>query len=361
MSGQDDDSEKSFEATAHKLQEARKKGEIALSNDLLSAAAYLGLLVALVAAGSFSVDRVTSTMIVLLDQSSRLSELFFAGGAAAPVGGLLQRIGGGLLPVFALPAIGVILALIAQKAPVFAPTKLAPKLSRISIISNAKNKFGRSGLFEFFKSFVKLCIFSTSLTIFLKVWMPDMISALQTGPQIVIGLLAKLFIGFLLVVVLVSAAIGSIDAIWQHAEHMRKNRMSRKEITDETKNSEGDPHLKQERRQRALSASQNQMMKDVPSADVIIVNPTHYAVALKWSRAPGEAPVCVAKGVDEIAATIRRVAQDANVPIHSDPPTARALHATIEIGQEIEHGHFAAVAAAIRFAEAMRHKAKGRV
>ncbi len=105
----------------------------------------------------------------------------------------------------------------------------------------------------------------------------------------------------------------------------------------------------------------SQMMKDVPTADVVIVNPTHYAVALKWSKLPGAAPVCVAKGVDEIAAAIRRTAIEAGVPIHSDPPTARALHATIDIGQEIHEEHYRAVAAAIRFAERMRLRARGRV
>ncbi|KIN74575.1 Flagellar biosynthesis protein FlhB [Sulfitobacter guttiformis KCTC 32187] len=163
-----------------------------------------------------------------------------------------------------------------------------------------------------------------------------------------------------MVVAVVSGVIGGVDALWQHASHMRKNRMSRKELTDEAKNSEGDPHLKQERRQRALAASQNQMMKDVPSADVIIVNPTHYAVALKWSRLPGEAPICVAKGVDEIAATIRRIGAQAGVPIHSDPPTARALHAAVELGSQIRHDDYAPVAAAIRFAEEMRRRAKGK-
>jgi len=159
--------------------------------------------------------------------------------------------------------------------------------------------------------------------------------------------------------VIIATVIGGIDAIWQHSEHLRKNRMSRKEITDETKNAEGDPHLKQERRQRAMEIAQNQMMADVPKADVIIVNPTHYAVALKWSREKGDAPVCVAKGVDEIARAIRETAIAAGVPIHSDPPTARSLHATTEIGQQIAPDHYQTVAAAIRFAERMRQRARG--
>ena len=99
-------------------------------------------------------------------------------------------------------------------------------------------------------------------------------------------------------------------------------------------------------------------MADVPTADVIIVNPTHYAVALKWSRLPGSAPVCVAKGVDHVAHSIREVAIENSVPIRRDPPTARAIHASTDIGEEIDPSHYRAVAAAIRFAEAMRLKAR---
>ncbi len=361
MSGQDDDSDKSFEATPQKLLEARKKGEVAKSTDLLTAAGYLGLLVALWVAGESGVRQAGTTLMVLIGQSADIAPLFFGGSATAVAGPLMKAITWGLVPILVIPAFAVILSLLAQQGLVFAPSKLEPKLSRISVISNAKNKFGRGGLFEFFKSFVKLCVYSLCLTFFVRAHMDEIASVLQTSPQLVVKLLSELFLSFLFVVVIISGTIGGVDALWQRAEHLRKNRMTRKEIMDETKNSEGDPHMKQERRQRAMAISQSQMMKDVPTADVIIVNPTHYAVALKWSRLPGEAPVCVAKGVDEIALVIRKLATDANVPIHSDPPTARALHATTEIGHQIAPEHFRAVAAAIRFAEAMRTKAKGRI
>jgi flagellar biosynthetic protein FlhB len=152
--------------------------------------------------------------------------------------------------------------------------------------------------------------------------------------------------------------IGGIDYMWQYQEHLRKNRMSHKEMMDEFKQNEGDPHMKQQRRQKGYEIAMNQMLADVPEADVVIVNPTHYAVALKWSRLPGEAPVCVAKGVDEIAARIREAAAEAGVPIHRNPPTARALHASVDIGHEILPDQYQAVAAAIRFAEMMRKKAR---
>ena len=154
--------------------------------------------------------------------------------------------------------------------------------------------------------------------------------------------------------------IALADLLWQKYHHLQKLRMSHKEMQDESKESEGDPHMKGKRRQRAQEIATNQMLHDVPRADVIIVNPTHYAVALEWARKPGTAPVVVAKGVDDVARRIREVAAESNVPIHSDPPTARALHATVKIGHEIDPEHYRAIAAAIRFATEMRAKAKER-
>ncbi|UWR15265.1 flagellar biosynthesis protein FlhB [Sulfitobacter sp. M368] len=361
MSGQDEDTDKSFEPTPQKLLEARKKGDIAKSTDLMTAAAYAGLLLALLMTGSNGIKQAGTALMVLIDQAPQLTPMIFDGDASTTMAGLILPVIYGLSPLFLIPALAVAGSIAAQRALVFAPSKLKPKASRISIFSNAKNKFGRGGLFEFAKSFTKLCVYSVCLAMFIQARLPDMVSAVQTTPHLVLSLLAELCIAFLFVVVLIASTIGGIDAVWQHFEHLRKNRMSHKEITEETKNAEGDPHLKQERRQRAMAISQNQMMADVPTADVVIVNPTHFAVALAWSRKPGEAPVCVAKGVDEVAKSIRRIAAEAGVPIHSDPPTARSLHATVDIGQQIPPDLYRAVAAAIRFAEGLRERAKGRI
>lgn len=360
MSGQDDDSDKSYEATPQKLLEARKKGEIARSTELLTAASYAGFLIAFMVAGYDSLLSLATTLSVLLGQSAQIAPLFFGGAGTVPAQGILRSVGWSLLPLFLLPAVTVLVVLFATKGIVFAPTKIQPKMSKISVISNAKNKFGRSGLFQFLLSFLKLNIYSICLAVFLYIRIDDMVAALQSNPESTVILLADICIDFLIVVVLVAGIIGGVDAIWQHFEHLRKNKMSRKEIMDETKNSEGDPHMKQERRQRAQALASSQMAAEAATADVIIVNPTHFSVALKWDRKPGQAPVCVAKGVDETALRIRQIADENDIPIHSDPPTARALHATTDIGEQIAPEHYQAVAAAIRFAEMIRAKAKGR-
>ena len=185
-----------------------------------------------------------------------------------------------------------------------------------------------------------------------------MSSAIEPGP--LAALMAREVQRFLILFLAVSVAFGLADYLWQKLEFARRHRMTRKELTDEMKESEGDPHFKADRRRRAQEIATNRMLADVPKADVVIVNPTHYAVALAWARGKDAAPRCVAKGVDEIAARIRERAQENGVPVRRDPPTARALFATVEIGREIRPEHYAAVAAAIRFSDAMRKKARRR-
>lgn len=358
MNNNEDDSDKPFEATPQKLQEARKKGEIARSPELLTAAAYAGFFLAWTWLGQSSIVEMGTAFTVLIDQADSLSILFTSGAGSAPALGLIQSAAVAIAPLFLLPMVAVLTVLLVTKGIVFAPTKIAPKTSKVSIISNAKNKYGRTGLFQFAVSFTKLLVYSACLAYYLYARIDDMVAALATEPRFIVVLLAEICMSFLLTIVIVAAVIGGIDALWQHFEHLRKNRMSRKEIMDETKNAEGDPHMKQERRQRAQAIAGNKMMQDVGTADVVVVNPTHYAVALKWERKKGSAPVCVAKGVDEIALRIREIAHENGVPIHSDPPTARALHATTDLGKEISPDHYRAVAAAIRFAEKMRQKAR---
>ena len=152
-----------------------------------------------------------------------------------------------------------------------------------------------------------------------------------------------------------------IDYAFQWWQYRKKLKMSTQEVKDEYKQLEGDPQHKRRQRSMQMEMSRNRMMTDVQSADVVVTNPTHYAVALKWSRTKGSAPSCVAKGEGEIALRIREIAGDSGIPIHSDPPTARALHATVEIGAEIPPEQYKAVAAAIRFADRMRAAAKGRM
>jgi len=253
--------------------------------------------------------------------------------------------------------VAVLAVLIGQRALTFAPEKIAPKLSRINPVANARQKFGAEGLFEFARNTVKLVMVSMLLGFFLSSRLPRALFAQSLAPGLVTSELLRLIVEFLAIVLLLTGVFGAIDYLWQRFAHLRRNRMSRQEVIDENKQSEGDPHMRGQRRQRAQAIALDQMLGAVPKADVVIVNPTHFAVALRWNRASRRAPICVAKGVDEVAARIREAAAVAGVPIHSDPVTARAIYASVDIGHEVTPEFYAPVAAAIRFAERMRKRA----
>ena len=359
MSENDQSGEKEFEPTQRKLDEQRRKGEVPRSTDLNTAAAFAGLALSALAVGGASLAALGDTMVVLFDQAPMLAPLFASSGQTLS-GGLLVAVAVPLLPFFVVPMVLVLASLFAQQAVILAPEKLKPKGSRISPLDNAKNKFGRNGLFEFAKSFVKLVVIAALLWLFVMSRMERIVATVYMAAGVAVTELLWLVIEFLGLVFLIMLVIGGIDFFWQRAEHLRKNRMSHKEMRDEQKQVEGDPHAKQKRRQRGAEIANNKMLAKVADADVVITNPTHYAVALKWDRSAPGAPVCVAKGVDEIAARIRERATEAGVPIHADAPTARALYAMVDLDAEIAPEHYQPVAAAIRFAEAMRRKARGR-
>lgn len=352
--------EKVFDPTPQRLAEARRKGDVARSNDTTTAAVYLGLLAVVLTVGAFALDRAASVLMVFIAQPDRLVGRILGPGGPAMSGAIMAEALWALAPLFAVPIVAVLLSLFAQQALVFSGEKLKPKLSRISPIANAKQKYGPTGLVEFAKTTVKLIAIGTALFIYLAGDLDRMIGTARSEPKVLGALMMESLVVLLAVAALIAIAIAGIDIVWQRFDHARKLRMSYQDLRDESKQSEGDPYMKAQRRSRAEAIATNRMLLDVPTADVVVVNPTHFAVALKWSRTKGSAPACVAKGEGEIALRIREVASAAQVPIHSDPPTARALHATVEIGREIPPEHYRAVAAAIRFADRMQKAARAR-
>jgi flagellar biosynthetic protein FlhB len=352
MAEAEDPNDKPHEASARKLERAREKGEIPRSQDLNTAMSYLGFLLAFLLAGTEAIDLSGDALRGFLDQAATTP--------MRAIGPQVRQAVQLIAALVALPAALVLLSLIARRAIVFAPNKLAPKINRISVLQNAKSKFGRQGWFEFFKSFSKLSLITALIGAVLYQRRAEMFTLLDTPAPLIALHLGTICLQVLAWVFGIALCFGLIDTLWQGAEHRRKNRMSQKEVKDEHKDSEGDPTMKAHRRAKAQDIALNAMIQEVPKADVVIVNPTHFAVALKWDLSVAGAPICVAKGVDHAALRIRDCAEQAGVPIRSDPPTARALHASLSIGDQVRPEQYAPVAAAIRFAEAMRQKAKHR-
>jgi len=346
--------------TEKKLADARRKGDVVRSPDISAAAGYLGLAIALFFAGPSAVAHAGRALIFMLEGADHLAPLALGPGGQLLLSKIMGELALALAPLFALPLALVVVSLVAQRAVVFAPEKLWFKLSRISPISVAKNKFGPTGLFEFAKSLLKLVVFSTAVAIYLAGRREQLLGSVQADAASVAGLIAVFLGEFLWLIFAIALVISAFDYLWQRYDHRRKLMMSRQEIQDESKESEGDPHLKQARRQRGYDIATQRMIADVPRADVVIVNPEHFAVALEWDRNTGAAPMLLAKGRDEVALRIRETATIAGIPIHRDPPTARAIFAVVGLGEEVHPDHYRPVAAAIRYAERVRGLAQRR-
>lgn len=348
----EDKDDKPFEPTEQKLRKAREDGDIPRSTELNAATMYLGAWLAFGIGAGFAVKQwLAMASRAMGIEGWPLDSVF---GLAASLGQFAAIAVIGLIMV---PAGVILIGLISQRGLVFSAKKLAFDPKRLNPVKNAAQKFGPSGLVTFGISLAKAMLVCVGGWYLFSALLDRLGSTAWGGGQWIDGL-GLLLRQVLLMAVIISVGLTIVDLLWKRHEYLRRHRMTRKEMEDEHKDAEGDPHLKAARRQKAIDIAMKQMLADIAKADVVIVNPTHYAVALEWKRGSGRTPVCLAKGVDDVAARIRDKAREHKVPIFSDPPCARAVYATVKIGEEIHREHFAAVAIAIRFAEKMRQKAK---
>lgn len=354
--GANEGQEKSFDASETKIKKSREKGDIAQSTEANTFALYLALIIAIFLFGSSACLKSFNGLSAMLTHSDSLGQLTLVDKNTDPLNQFIGAIAFSVAPIFASLINLILISLIVQRAIVVAPEKLKPKLSRISPLSNAKQKYGADGLVEFLKRFAKLTIISVIAGLFFYQTFYDLAGLAAYDAYLLLHEMQRVAIRLTLYMLVAIGLITMIDLPYVQFSHLKKLRMTFQEIRDESKESEGDPQMKSSRRRRAQEISNSNMLRDVSSADVIIVNPTHYAVALKWVREKGEVPICVAKGTDDMAMRIREKATLHAVAIHSDPPCARAIHATVEIGEGIKPEHYAAVAAAIHFADSFRRK-----
>ncbi len=260
----------------------------------------------------------------------------------------------------AAPAAFAAAALVLQQSVVIAPVRLKMKLSRLSPADNAKQKFGPDGLAEFVKGAAVLGLIAAGLFGLYAGRFDRLPGAALMRGEGVAGAIASEAAPLIGAVTAFALLVGAADLVWVRFRRHKRLMMSLEEVRRDAKETDGDPHFKSARRERAKAIATNKMLAEVPKASVVIVNPEHYAVALKWDGPKSGPPVCVAKGVDRMADKIRELAAQSGVPIRRDPPTARAIYAVVEVGEAIRREHFAAIAAAIHFADTVRRKARER-
>jgi flagellar biosynthetic protein FlhB len=341
-----DDSQKTEEPTQKRLEEARKKGDIAKSTDVPIWFLILATAGIMSAAGPLTA-MIADPLVRILDHphAFKLSD----GGAQQLMGSLLMSLALPLGIIFATIATASVLGHVLQHRPLWTGEKIKPDLAKLSPMKGLKRMFGMQGWMNLLKSFLKMAAITAAMIY--AVW-PEATAISESGrlePAALLAMTQVIAGRLLLAAIVVIGIIAAMDYAYQRFSFMQRMRMSRRDIRDEVKQQEGDPHIRARLRQIRLERSRKRMMQNVPKSTVVITNPTHYSVALRYDPDVDAAPVCMAKGADEVALRIREKAREHDIPIIENVPLARALFATVEIEEPVPREHFEAVAKVIGF------------
>jgi flagellar biosynthetic protein FlhB len=354
MAEEQDNSQKTEDPTQKRLDEARKKGDVAKSQDV---PAWFLLMTAagIVAAAGPLMRAIADPLVRILDHPEAFH--LANGGAMRMARALLMALLPPLGLVFGALLVGSVIGHVVQVRPLWTFEKMKPDLNKLSPARGLGRMFGAQGWMNLLKAALKIVAVGGAMVY--AVW-PQASRLTEAGALDVGALLglAQTLAGRMFIAALVAIGIiAALDYVWQRMSFMNRMRMSRRDIRDEVKQSEGDPAIRAKLRMIRMERSKKRMLANVPKATVVINNPTHYSVALRYDQDKDAAPVCVAKGVDEVALRIREVAKEAGVPMVENVPLARALYASVEVDDSVPREHFEAVAKVIGF---VLNTAKGR-
>jgi flagellar biosynthetic protein FlhB len=344
---EDSDQEKTEEPTSKRLEDAQKKGQIARSRELNTFVMLITSAILLLTLG----ERMGNSLLAMMRTQFQLSRKIIF-DPASPVIYLKQVMSDGVMliaPFIAVLVVAAIVAPLALGGWVFSWEALAPKLEKLDPIKGIPRLFALRGLIELIKALLKILLIFGVAVILSRHFLNELagLGAEPLEQSIshalnIIGICFLVLSASLIVVVM-------FDVPYQLWDHSKKLKMTLQEIKDEMKESEGSPEVKGRQRRMQMDMAQNRMMAQVPKADVIVTNPSHYAVALKYDQNSNGAPKLVAKGVDLIAAQIRLLATSANVPLVASPPLARALYYSTAIDKEIPKELYLAVAQVLAY------------
>jgi flagellar biosynthetic protein FlhB len=343
----EDKSQQTEEPTAKRLEQARESGDIIKSGEVTSFVLLAGGTLAIAMFGHSTAIGIARLLTIFIEQPEQMA--VDGAGLASMARGLLLHLASILAPFAGVMIAASLAGHVLQSMPSFNPDKLKPDFSKLSIPAGLKRMFGPEGWTNLLKGLVKIGI--VGMAIWTQLW-PErgmLESILTQSLGGVVGDMSHLLFKVLIAALSALLVIAGLDYFLQYRRFMQRNRMSKQEIKEEYRQNEGDPAIKAKVRQIRIERSRKRMMAAVPEATVVIMNPTHFAVALKYESGKTEAPICVAKGVDALALRIRAVAEESDVPVIEDPPLARALYATVEVDEVISPEHYKAVAQVIGY------------
>ncbi|MEO1199277.1 MAG: flagellar biosynthesis protein FlhB [Pseudomonadota bacterium] len=352
MAEEQDDAEKTEEPSQRKLEKAREKGDVAKSQEVNTWFMMIAATLVVFAFAGWISTELAEQFALLMVNSHQIG--VSDGGSVHLLASLMLR---DLAFYFAGPLFCLVIAGIAgnvvQHGFLLSAEPLTPKLSKVSPISGLKRLFSGQSLMNFAKGIAKLGIVGAIMALI--IWPErDRLDGFVTTDILSLAVAIKwLALKLLAGVMAVLTVVAVMDFLYQKQTWTKKQRMSMRELKDEFKQAEGDPHVKAKLRQIRLERGRRRMMQRVPEASVVITNPTHFAVALQYEQGM-DAPICLAKGTDALALKIRETAKEHEIPVVENPPLARALHASVDIDETIHPDHYKAVAEVIGFV--MRQK-----
>lgn len=349
---EEDQSSKTEEPTERKLRKARDKGDVPASRETGNMMSVFALLVIAVFLLPHVLPELAGVLRGLIELSGQIEIGEDTSGLSdiAEVSGQLARgLAAVLAPVVLVMIIAAIFGVLIQGETVVALERIKPKASKISPLAGFKRLFSADTLVEFLKNVAKVLVVGT-LAVYVAhgavtaIWQsPDAI------PESFLPYVRQAILRLLVAAMVFLAVIAVMDILWKRAQWIKKQRMSLRELRDEHKDSEGDPHIKAKRGEIRRKQARQRISVTVPTATLILTNPTQYAVALRYVPGLDRAPVCVAKGTGPIAAQIRRLARENDIAIVENRPLARSLHALVEVDSVIPMEHWQAVAEIIGY------------
>lgn len=353
--------EKTEEATPHKRREQRKEGNVMQSKDVVTAAFILLTFFILRLMARFMYAVTTGSMSYWLsiagkgmdDNGTRIDGMQVASKLILEIGkDVLFTAGPILLASILIPVIATGI----QTKFIFSKKSIKFKFSKLNPFEGIKKMFSLSAVFELAKSLIKMIILIVVVYDEIKSRIPDFARLMQT--ELVDGLLytADAVFSICMKIAMVFVAVAAVDFLFQKFKFEKDMKMTKQEVKEEYKQMEGDPQIKSKRRQRQQQMAMSRMMQDVPQADVVIRNPTHFAVAVKYDESKNRAPVVVAKGADKVAFRIIEKAEENGVSVVENVPLARGLYKAVDIGREIPYEFYRAVAEVLAFVYDLKGK-----
>jgi flagellar biosynthetic protein FlhB len=358
MADDQDKSQQTEEPTAKRLEQARENGDVVKSPEVTTFILLGGGTLAIAMFGKYTAMELARSLSLFIQQPEAMS--VDGPGLAAMIRLLLPQVALALAPFFAVMIVAGLAGHVLQSRPGISFDKIVPDFSKVSPMAGFKRMFGAEGWMNLLKGLAKIAV--VGVAIWTQLW-PErggLEAILNQTTAAVMHDMSRLLFKVLMAALSALGIIAGLDYFWQRMRFMARNRMSKQEIKEEYRQNEGDPHIKAKIRQLRHDRARKRMMAAVPKATVVIMNPTHFAVALKYESGKMAAPVCVAKGVDALALRIRAVAEENDVPVVENPPLARALHAAIEIDEPVPPEHFKAVAQVIGYVLRLQGKLPAR-